>query len=63
MMTLINLQRKNKKMSIIKDIRNIYNEIPKQEPVQQPITPVNTELMDKIVDQLNQKPQIAPEVK
>ena len=63
MMILLNQQRRNIKMSIIKDIRNIYKEMPKQQPVQQPITPVNIELMDKIVGKLNQKPQIVPEVK
>ena len=49
-------------MSIIKDIRQIYSEIPKTEPKVQQTTPVNTELMGKVIDSLNKQPQVAPNI-
>ena len=49
-------------MSFLKDIKNIYNELPKTEPQVQPIAPVNQELMSKVNDSLNKQPQIAPNI-
>lgn len=48
-------------MSIIKDFRNLYPNLPKQEP-QEPIIPVNKELMDRAVDNLNKQPLVAPNI-
>lgn len=60
-MMIFNQQRR-KRMSILNSIKDVYNSIPKQEPVVQVITPVNPELMGKTLDHLNQKPQIAPNI-
>lgn len=61
-MTIIFLQTKNTKMSIIKNTRNIYNNISTPEPAKSPVIPVNQELLDKVVSDLNKKPQIAPKI-
>jgi hypothetical protein len=50
-------------MSTIKNTRDIYNNIPKPEPPKNTITPPNTELLDKVVNNLNKNPQIAPKIK
>ena len=60
MMTILN-QTRERKMSIIKDFRNLYPNLPKQEP-QEPIIPVNKELMDRAVDNLNKQPLVAPNI-
>jgi hypothetical protein len=49
-------------MSIIKNTRNIYNNISTPEPAKSPVIPVNQELLDKVVSDLNKKPQIAPKI-
>lgn len=60
-MTIFNQQRK-RKMSILSNIKDIYNSIPKQEPVKQVITPLDPDLLGKTLDHLNQQPQIAPNI-
>ena len=60
-MMIFKLQRE-KRMSIIKDIRNIYSDMKKPEPQVQPVSPVNQELMDKTINSLNKQPQIAPNI-
>ena len=60
-MMIFNQQRR-KRMSILNSIKDVYNSIPKQEPVVQVVTPVNPELMGKTLDHLNQQPQIAPNI-
>lgn len=60
MMTILN-QTRERKMSIINDFRNLYPNLPKQEP-QEPIIPVNKELMDRAVDNLNKQPLVAPNI-
>lgn len=49
-------------MSILNSIKDVYSNIPKQEPVKQIITPINPELLVKTLDHLNQQPQIAPNI-
>lgn len=49
-------------MSILSNIKDIYNSIPKQEPVKQVITPLDPDLLGKTLDHLNQQPQIAPNI-
>jgi hypothetical protein len=62
MMNLL-YHKRNIKMSTIKNTRDIYNNIPKPEPPKNTITPPNTELLDKVVNNLNKNPQIAPKIK
>lgn len=47
----------------IKNTRDIYKDIIKPEPPKNPVTPLNTELVTKVVDNLNKAPQIAPHIK
>lgn len=54
-------QTRERKMSIIKDFRNLYPNLPKQEP-QEPVIPVNKELMDRAVDNLSKQPLVAPNI-
>ena len=61
MMTIINKIREIK-MSILNDIKNIYSNIPKQEPKVQPVAPVNNDLMDKAINNLNKQPVVAPNI-
>ena len=61
-MILVSTDQRERKMSFLKDIKNIYNELPKTEPQVQPIAPVNQELMSKVNDSLNKQPQIAPNI-
>ncbi len=49
-------------MSILNSIKDVYNSIPKQEPVKQIVTPMDPELLGKTLDHLNQQPQIAPNI-
>jgi hypothetical protein len=52
-------------MSILNNIRNAYDQIPK-EPAVPPkplVSPTDTELMDKVVSNLDKNPQIATKVK
>lgn len=52
-------------MSILNSIRDVYNQIPK-EPAVEPkpeVSPVDQELMDKVVANLDKNPQIVPKVK
>ena len=52
-------------MSILNSIRDIYNQIPK-EPAVEPkpaVSPVDQELMDKAIANLDKNPQIVPKVK
>lgn len=49
-------------MSILSDIRNIYNNIPKQEEKKYEATPINQELLDKTMDHLGKKPLVAPNI-
>lgn len=49
-------------MSIIKDFKTIYNNIPNQEPPKQPVVPLNPELLDRTIDHLNKQPIVAPNI-
>ena len=49
-------------MSILSDIKNIYSNIPKQEPKVQAVAPVNNDLMDKAINNLNKQPVVAPNI-
>jgi hypothetical protein len=49
-------------MSIIKDFRGIYNNIPNQEPPKQPVTSSNPELLDRAVEHLSKQPIVAPNI-
>lgn len=49
-------------MSIIKDIKNIYDNIPKPEPKVQPVTPINDDLMKSVAEKLNKQPLVAPNI-
>ena len=60
-MMIFNQQRR-KRMSILNSIKDVYSNIPKQEPVKQIINPINPELLVKTLDHLNQQPQIAPNI-
>jgi len=51
-------------MSILDSIRKAYQEIPK-EPAVEPkpfVSPVDQELMDKVISNLDKNPQIVPKV-
>lgn len=54
---------KNQKMPTIKSTREIYSNIPKQEPKVQELKPLDPSLLNKVVDNLNKNPVIAPKVK
>ncbi len=58
---MFNYQEK-RKMSIIKDFRGIYNNIPNQEPPKQPVTSSNPELLDRAVEHLSKQPIVAPNI-
>ena len=60
-MKIINQQRR-RKMSILNSIKDVYSSIPKSEPVVRVVTPMNSELLGKTLDHLNQQPQIAPNI-
>jgi len=60
---IINKKRREK-MSILDSIRKAYQEIPK-EPAVEPkpfVSPVDQELMDKVISNLDKNPQIVPKV-
>ena len=50
-------------MSIIADIRNIYSNIPKQDPPKTSPEPPNEDLMKQTIDHLNKTPIFTPKVK
>lgn len=50
-------------MSIINDIRNVYNKIPKQDPPKTSPEPPNEDLMKQTVDHLNKTPEFTPKVR
>ena len=58
---VIIFQKREKRMSIIKDIRSIYSNMETKQTQQTP-TPVNPELMSAVNSQLNKQPQIAPNI-
>ena len=62
MMIIFNQTLRRRKMSSIKTTREIYSNIPKQEPKEPSITPLNPDLMSKVMDNLNKQPQIAPNI-
>jgi hypothetical protein len=48
----------------IKTTKEIYDKIAKPtQPVHNPVTPSNTELLDKSLEHLNKVPQVAPRIK
>jgi len=49
-------------MSILTDIKNIYNNIPKQEEKKYEVTPMNQELLNKTMEHLEKKPLVAPNI-
>ena len=51
-----------KRMSILNSIKDVYNSIPKQEPVVQTVNPMDPDLLGKTLDHLSQQPQIAPNI-
>jgi hypothetical protein len=62
MMIPLNPQKRRTNMSILSDIRNIYNNIPKQEEKKYEATPMNQELLDKTMEHLNKNPLVAPNI-
>jgi hypothetical protein len=50
-------------MPTIKSTREIYSNIPKQEPKTPEVKPLDQSLMNKVIDNLNKNPVIAPKVK
>jgi hypothetical protein len=54
--------QQRRKMSILNSIKDVYNSIPKSEPVVRVVTPMDPELLGKTLDHLNQQPQIAPNI-
>lgn len=49
-------------MSIIKDIKDIYNNIQKPEPKVQPVSAINDDLMKSVTEKLNKQPLVAPNI-
>lgn len=49
-------------MSILNSIKDVYNSIPKHEPVVRVVTPMDPDLLGKTLEHLNQQPQIAPNI-
>ena len=63
MINRINLKEKEIRMSIIADIRNIYSNIPKQDPPKTTLEPSNEDLMKQTIAHLNKAPELTPRVK
>lgn len=59
----INHQKRNQKMSIISDIRDVYISIPKQDPPKTSPEPPNEDLMKQTIDHLNKTPIFTTKVK
>lgn len=49
-------------MSIIKDIRAIYNDMPKQQTPTTETVPMNPELLSKTIEHLTKQPVVAPNI-